>query len=128
MILFLFPSCRQAEDLPKLDNFGSGWCDAFVELEYKGLMTSGTKLKSKPVLKQQNPHWNMEFTIPIVHGAPIVYNTFELVVKNHNTLQANDWIGKCMVNISDILNLPTDTTPMPMWKSLYQDLDGKGQK
>jgi Ca2+-dependent lipid-binding protein len=116
----------KAEDLPKLDKIGNSWCDAFIELEYKGLMSAGSKLKSKPVLKSANPIWNMEFTIPIVHGAPLVYNAFELVVKNHNTLQSNDWIGKCEVNISDILALPEQSPPM--WKSLYQDLDGKGQR
>jgi hypothetical protein len=113
----------KAEDLPKLDSLGKGWVDAFLELEYKGLMSAGAKLKTKPVMKSAAPTWNTEFTIPIVHGAPLVYNAFELVVKNHNLIGANDWIGKCSINISDILALPLGAPPV--WKSLYQDIDGK---
>ena len=111
----------RAEDLPKLDS--RGWVDAFIELEYKGLMDKGAKLKSKPVLKSANPAWNVEFTMPIVHGAPLIYDAFELVVKNHNALVSDDWIGKCAINISDILKMPEQSPPM--WKSLYQDIDGK---
>jgi len=111
----------RAEDLPKLD--WQGWVDAFIELEYKGLMDKNAKLKSKPVLKNANPTWNMEFTLPLVHGAPLVYNRFELVVKNHNTLGSDDWIGKCAINLSDVLALPPNSPPM--WKSLYQDIDGR---
>jgi hypothetical protein len=89
----------------------------------QGLMDKGAKLKSKPVMKCANPTWNIEFTLPLVHGAPLVYNAFELVVKNHTTLGSDEWIGKCALNLSDVLALPPGAPPM--WKSLYQDLDGK---
>lgn len=90
----------RAEDLPKLDSLGQGWVDAFLELEYKGLMAAGAKLKTKSVQKSACPTWNTEFTIPLLHGAPLVYNAFELVVKNQNLLGANDWIGKCAPSTS----------------------------
>jgi len=110
----------KGEDLPKMDSMG--WIDGFVELDWKGLKST-SKLKSKPVMKSKDPVWNIEFTLPVASGAPILYNTFHLVVKDWNKIGSDDLVGKCSFNIGDIMELP-DQSP-PVWRSLYADIDGE---
>lgn len=93
----------RADDLPKVDK--SGWCDAYCELKYDGLLDKrlvlcriafraepcahvallcpchvlSKPMKTKDIAKTNSPLWNHEFEIPIPSATNVMYNRMELL-------------------------------------------------
>jgi len=100
------------------------WCDAYVGVKYPGLNKKAL-LKTETLPNRKHAQWNHEFEIPV--PLPVLYEHLTLLVYDANRFSADELVGKCTLNIKDIVKAG-HMAPAPVWVNLYIDADGKPPK